>query len=109
MSMTLMGLEDKLPKEVFDEEYSIDLVRALAIHELFGSYPYFNILDNYNLWLNKTTLDNWRWISYISDTLYNDILNQLDNLFNDYRFVMSERYTNSTESEATTAVPDIFH
>ena len=99
MPMTLMGLENKLPLEVFDDEYSVELIRAFAIHELFGSYPYFEILDDYSLWINKKTLAQWRWISYISDQLYNDILNELDSLFGQYRLVMSERYTTSKESD----------
>ena len=91
--MTLMGMEDKLPKGVFDEEYSADLVRAFGLHELFGSYAYFEVLDEYNIWLNQKTIDHWRVVSYISNDLYNDILNCLDNLFQDYRLIMTERYT----------------
>jgi len=41
MPMSLFGLHEKLPKEIFDEEYSPDLVKAFALHELFGSYIYY--------------------------------------------------------------------
>jgi len=89
MPMVLLGLHEKLPKDIFDEEYSPDLIKAFALHELFGAYIYYERMDDYKLWLNEKTLDHWKMLSYIEDNLYNDIMNALDTLFSEYRLLKS--------------------
>ena len=95
MPMSLLGLHEKLPKEIFDEEYSPDLVKAFALHELFGSYIYYERLEEYKIWLSEKTLDHWRMLSYISDDMYNEIMNALDTLFSAYKLLISLPDTDS--------------